>query len=53
MQLHFFNVPLMDGELVARELNQLLNSHRIADVRKELVAVGAHSYWAIFGVLVD
>lgn len=48
MQLHIFNVPVFDGEHVVGQLNQLLSSHRIAEIRKELISDGANSFWSVF-----
>ncbi len=47
MKIHVFNIPACDSELLTKELNQLLSSHRIADVRKEFVESGIHSFWSI------
>ena len=48
MALRSFSLPARSiDESVQQELNQFLSTHRVVSVRKELVADGQNSYWAV------
>lgn len=46
MSEHFFTVPTLHGEAMAKALNAFLASHRVAHVRRRFVDCGAESFWA-------
>ncbi len=47
MKLRFFAIPVLGPEQTTVELNQFLAAHRILEVRREFVADGLNSQWAI------
>ncbi len=47
MKLRFFAIPVQGPEQTTGELNQFLAAHRILEVRREFVADGLNSHWAI------
>jgi superfamily II DNA helicase RecQ len=47
MQLRFFTIPLLGGEVAAEELNRFLASHRILAVDRHLAQDSGVSIWAV------
>ena len=47
MRLHFFTIPVFDGEAATAQLNQLLSTHRVVAVERQFVADGTRSLWSI------
>ncbi len=47
MSLHCFSIPALQPEPAQSELNAFLATERVVSVRRELVADGIGSFWAI------
>jgi hypothetical protein len=47
MKLRFFAIPIHGADDMAAELNQFLVAHRILEIRREFIADGTNSHWAL------
>ena len=47
MQVRFFTIPIHGNDKAADELNQFLNTHRIASIDRSFVEDGTNSAWAL------
>lgn len=47
MQVHFFSIPLFQGDSECAALNRILQSHRIVNIEKHLVPDGRNSIWTV------
>ncbi len=47
MKLKFFAIPALFPVPAEEELNRFLDSHRVSQVERHLVADGASSYWSV------
>ncbi|MBQ7191879.1 MAG: HRDC domain-containing protein [Paludibacteraceae bacterium] len=46
MQVKIFSIPILGEETQVEEMNKFLRSHRISEVKKELIQAGSESCWA-------
>ncbi|MBX3516757.1 MAG: HRDC domain-containing protein [Rhodospirillales bacterium] len=45
--MRFFNVPVLDGDEAAEEVNRFLGAHRIVAIDRQFIHDGANSAWAL------
>ena len=53
MSLHFFRIPVADGDYAQTELNRFLASHRVSQTEKVFVEDCASSFWAVCVTVVE
>lgn len=46
MQVKIYTIPIVNADVAVEEMNAFLRSHRIIDVRKELVSADGGVFWS-------